>query len=331
MAITSYLAEAIIREHKYKRIHGDVLLLGRQTMRFSLREAVTLIRGYGLAPDPIPLDETVLDRKTLGSQGHEFIRDDAFFRLLGVNTVRAIDHSDYEGAEIIHNLNEPISDGLEATADFILDGSTLDNLFDPATAIKSMARMLRPGGRLIAINLGSTLTGRPYSICSPYWFLDYFAINQFKDCRVYVIIYGWQHTRVLAVDPSSKSNITLPIRLFSNIFVFAEKDNSSTWDRIPDQREYAGRQAHEAYSAAAYRFETSDRPQLVVSSSNHFTPPLLSRVIDHAINTLQMAEISSMFFKLIGTDGQSHEITMRWRFRILGRLRRWIKMSLHRV
>src|SRR5207248_2272071 len=133
------------------------------------------------------------------------IRDDAFFRMLGADRVRAIDYSDYEGAEIVHDLNRPIPVELAASADFIVDGSTLDNVFDPATCIQSVARILRPGGRFIANNVGSPHQN-PYMIMTPYWLLDFFSINGFADCRVYVMLHGRRGERnVFAVDAASEA------------------------------------------------------------------------------------------------------------------------------
>jgi hypothetical protein len=47
--------------------------------------------------------------------------------------------SPYEGAEIIHDLNRPVPDKLKESADFIVDGSTLDNVFDPAMVLRNFA------------------------------------------------------------------------------------------------------------------------------------------------------------------------------------------------
>jgi len=35
---------------------------------------------------------------------------------------------------------------MEANFDFIIDGGTLDNVFNPAQALMNMSRMLRPSG-----------------------------------------------------------------------------------------------------------------------------------------------------------------------------------------
>src|SRR5262245_37054452 len=139
MGIELRVAEAIVGEHAWRPIAGDVFLLGRQTMHFTPAEAMDAIAATGL---PIPEIEFRPDTHTRAASSG-FIRDDDFFRLLGVPRVKAIDVSDYEGAEIICDLTAPIQPALEGIADFILDGSTLDNVFDPATALKNIARMLK--------------------------------------------------------------------------------------------------------------------------------------------------------------------------------------------
>lgn len=72
-------------------------------------------------------------------------------------------------------------------ADFIVDGSTLDNVFDPAMVVRNFADILRPGGRLITTNVFGNYH-EPYVILPPLWFLDYFVANAFADCKVYILV-----------------------------------------------------------------------------------------------------------------------------------------------
>ncbi len=51
-------------------------------------------------------------------------------RMLNFSEVKAVDVSDFEGAEVIINLNKPLPNHLESTCDLLVDGSTLDNIFD---------------------------------------------------------------------------------------------------------------------------------------------------------------------------------------------------------
>ncbi len=265
MAIAPYVAEAIIREHKYRPIRGEVVLLGRQTMQFSPQHAADMVRAAGLLPAAVLDDDSVIDRRTWRAQGHRYIRDDAFFRLLGVPAIRALDHSSYEGAEIIHDLNRPVPSELENTADFILDGSTLDNLFSPSTAIHNVARMLRPKGRFISVNMQS-FHADSYSLTNPYWFLDFFTVNGFADCRVYVTTHGDRgELNVYAVDPTARRDRAFRPLEVTGVLVFAEKAANSTWEGIPSQRYYSAPDDVEARIAAGRRFAASGRPELLFS------------------------------------------------------------------
>jgi hypothetical protein len=305
MGIAPYVAEAIIREHKFKPILGEALLLGRQTMLFSPEDALGLIRGHGLQ-ERVSLDQLPIDRQTRASEGHSFIRDDAFFRLLGVEHMMALDHTAYEGAGIIHNLNLAIPENLDSIADFILDGSTLDNLFNPAMGLMNIARMLKPGGRLISVNMGSAHRG-PYTIPTPFWFLDYFAVNAFTDCRAYLTLHGDHSQSVLIADPAATVGQTLPSGLEAGIFIFAEKGQHSTWDRMPDQRQYAGDAMRASYAAAAQAFAASKRPHLLVSTNDHGAFTLIDSMRGH-----YRTAAATEHFKLVAPDGELREIRTPW-------------------
>jgi hypothetical protein len=102
------------------------------------------------------------------------VADTELFHILGAKRVLALDHSAYEGADIIHDLTKPLPDELRGCADFVVDGSTLDNTFDPALTLRSYCEMLRPGGRLLACNMYSN-DNLPYVMLPPHWFIDYFV------------------------------------------------------------------------------------------------------------------------------------------------------------
>ena len=135
--------------------------------------------GVDTAESPSELETGGKSNVNLAEFADEnLITDRELFRLLGVPRIAALDHSDYEGAEIIHDLATPIPDGLKGSADFIADGSTLDNVFDPATVTTNFS-MLRPGGRLITTNVFSNHY-EPYVILPPLWYLDYLRDEPFR-------------------------------------------------------------------------------------------------------------------------------------------------------
>ena len=144
MGLSGYAVDAIGREHAYRPIKGDVLFVGRQATYFTPSELTEKLRSHGNVVDPsaIEIDRTTVNR--IPGYG-QIVTDRSIFRALGIDSVKALDTSPYEGAEIVHNLNEPIPDSLRENADFIVDGSTLDNVFDPAMAVAQSSRDVEAG------------------------------------------------------------------------------------------------------------------------------------------------------------------------------------------
>jgi hypothetical protein len=199
------------------------------------------------------------------------ITDSTFFGLLGVRNVRAIDHSTYEGADIILDLNEPLPEPQESSVEFLFGGSVLDNIFDPATYIKNLARLLRPGGRLIDQNLAS-FHHHAYLLASPAWFFDYFVLNRFSDCKIYLLQVGavW-HLYGLEVDPAEDfigDMGSAPLSEPFGIVVVAEKGRDSSWNIVPSQDQYRSADQWSRYRSQLIAMRASTRPYWKFSRPN---------------------------------------------------------------
>jgi hypothetical protein len=239
------MLEMIAGEASFRPIRGTVLTLGRQTIYATPAEARQLFSRYGIEP---AIDNPQLDVFTKQTRSDKQVRisDTDFFLMLGAEKVVAIDVSDYEGASIIHNLNSPIPDELEGIADFIVDGSTLDNIFDPPCALRNVGRLLKPGGRCIMENRSNA--GGPgigYMMFSAPWFFDYFVANDFKYCQAFSTIHANGKRLVYMMSPSAamrewgNGRIHSPLTTYTvNAPVFAEKGDNSTWANIPNQQSY---------------------------------------------------------------------------------------------
>lgn len=288
MGLRYHMVEALIREHIHKPISGDVVLVGRQTVYFSPQTILALLREHGVTVDGVDASDIEIDRSTVNRLSafadDSLITDTALFRLLGVPRVLALDHSDYEGAELIHDLAKPLPSELRNCADFIVDGSTLDNTFDPAMVMRNFAEMLRPGGRIIMTNVFSNHY-EPYAILPPLWYLDYFVANGFADCKVYVLVLPWMSesttqpqnasdvTDVFYVDldalldPSRRVSSFVSPRMMSTI-VFAEKASESTTHVGPVQQHYRSEADWIRHRENLHRIRSSQRPHLVRSRGN---------------------------------------------------------------
>ena len=279
MGLGLQAVDAIGREHAYCPIRGDVLFMGRQGAYFTPSGLAAQLRSHGHAVDPsaIEVDRTTIHRLP----GYaEIVTDRSIFHALGIDSVKALDASPYEGAEIVHDLNRPLPDNFKEIADFIVDGSTLDNVFDPAMTLRNCAQLLRPGGRLLAINTLNTRDGA-YTICSPDWFLDYFVENGFSDCKVYVCAgfagsYNsyWLDTEYIVSQKPSR--LVFPAMWWSYYtLVFAEKGSASSTERVPTQQTYRSAEEWTRYVAQLSAMNRSPRPHLARSIGMLF--PRLAR------------------------------------------------------
>jgi hypothetical protein len=275
MGLTFPLVDTLIRERVYRPLTGDILLIGRQTTYFTPADILSLLREHGVDVHGTTERDIEIDRNTLnrypGLAEGDLITDRALFRLLGAPRVRALDHSAYEGAEVIHDLTKPIPPELRNSADFIVDGSTLDNVFDPATVIRNFAAMLRPGGRLLTLNMFSN-HHEPYAMLPLLWFLDYFVVNGFADCKVYILV-GTKPYNVFTIDTEALLDPTRHVSAFASphemsTLVLAEKGERSTSDVSPTQQHYRSQEEWERYRQALRQMKANPRPHVTRSKGD---------------------------------------------------------------
>ena len=241
MGITPLHARLIVLEHKRRPLPPTVHLLGRQTVYLTVEGAGRLIRACGVEPQNAPIE---LDIETRGAAAlqSELISDRMFFAMLGVKKVIAIDHTDYEGAEVIIDLNVPLPESRMESVDFLFGGSVLDNIFDPATYMINVSKLLRRGGRVFDQNVISQVH-HAYLLVTPAWLLDYYVVNRFKNLQIYVAEQsagGFIHMYgVLASANEIVSDFGPPRgNLSLGVIVIAEKGIDSTADVLPIQDQY---------------------------------------------------------------------------------------------
>jgi SAM-dependent methyltransferase len=307
MGLSSHAARLIVREHRFRPITGKLLSVGRQTVLLTPQQAVALVQAeLGTRPnvDPSNLE---IDTVTRGGRNRGLISDRAFFSLFCDATYHCLDQNAYENAGIVFNLcsAKPPAE-LESHFDFIVEGSTLDNIFDPAAALRNLARMTRAGGRLFHINRASR-GHNVYVGFSLAWFNDYYSINAFEDCQVYLAQWDidqgtsrWDfyHFRPLrehdgVVRYFGEDTWYYPWR-HGHAVVIAEKGSQSTWDKNPIQFEYRANTVNtfvnenfetlpqtalaiesDPYAKAALRFSRSRRPPVVHPHEKVDLPPVL--------------------------------------------------------
>lgn len=137
---------------------SETLTIGRQRMMLSERQAAQAFARFRL-----PLADD--DRQALGEVGDPF--SDRLFRLLGAKQIDALDFSDYEGANILHDLNRPLPAGRGGKHSAVFDGGTIEHVFDVPTALASLMRLPRVNGHLILALPANNEAGHGFYQFSP--------------------------------------------------------------------------------------------------------------------------------------------------------------------
>ncbi|MDD5217679.1 MAG: hypothetical protein PHN49_10625 [Candidatus Omnitrophica bacterium] len=100
---------------------------------------------------------------------------------LGAKSIQSLDYSDYEGADIIHDMNWPIDSRYDENFDVVIDGGSLEHIFNFPIAIANCMRMLKKGGSIFTINPASNHLGHGFYQFSPELFFRIFQpLNGFK-------------------------------------------------------------------------------------------------------------------------------------------------------
>ena len=251
MGIPSQVARILLREHRFRPISGKLLSIGRQTVYLTPHQAISLVEaelGNRLEDDPRQLK---LDTSTRGAKDRGLISDRAFYSLFSDAEYHCLDQSGYENADIVFNLcDASLPSELESGFDFIVDGGTLDNVFDPAAGLRNLARIARPQGRIHHHDRASRIHN-VYVAFALSWFHDYYSVNEFEDCQVYLAQWDDNQTRqrwdFYHYNPLRERDGVngyfgqdtwyYPWR-HAHVIVMAEKGLHSTWNRNPIQFEY---------------------------------------------------------------------------------------------
>jgi hypothetical protein len=78
-----------------------------------------------------------------------------------------MDFSNYEGANIIHDLNLPVDESLHGSFDVVIDGGTLEHIFNFPVAIANLMKMTRVDGRIFTTTPANNLCGHGMYQFSP--------------------------------------------------------------------------------------------------------------------------------------------------------------------
>ena len=180
MGIIACRARLMLEARKNGVNFTSTLTLGRQSLNMAPKEIYKLSREFGVGDCNHLSNLLKYKDKTYA--------DEFFYSFLGVRKLSVIDHSDYQGADITHDLNLPISHELDNRFDVVIDGGTLEHIFNFPEAIKNCMRMVKRGGTLFVFSMSNNHCGHGFYQFSPELFFRIFQYKYGYKCEKVIML-----------------------------------------------------------------------------------------------------------------------------------------------
>jgi hypothetical protein len=223
-----------------------------------------------------------------------------FFRFLGAGEISAMDFSDYEGAAILHDLNKPVADELKEKFTFVLDGGTLEHIFNFPVALANAMAMIAVGGHLAVITGGNNFLGHGFYQFSPELFYRALgAENGFTVERMIAAEVGGKWYEV--ADPKEvRGRVELINERPVYLMVLARKiERRPLFAETPQQSDYVARWQNNAENAGDENAVSRLKNLL---KKNNFVRQKLSNIKQKQLENLARGERSfgnKKVFKLV--------------------------------
>lgn len=217
------------------------------------------------------------------------------FEMLGAHGVRSLDASTYEGATDIHDLNEPLGDRDDLRASFsaVVDGGTLEHVFNFPVALRTAMELVAANGHLLVMTPTNDQDGHGFFQFSPEVFFR--AVGPENGFTIEHCFVKEDHGNWFAVkDPAIVGRrVEFRTRHSSTLFVAARRVEVrpifSSW---PQQSDYAqawiGNPGHATRASRAARLRQRAnwlyRPAVRLRA-RYFYPPHISARRDQFTKT----------------------------------------------
>jgi hypothetical protein len=145
------------------------LLCAAKTMNVDFT-SVAMIGRQALFPDHRTLGRVFgvlgIDRDARQFlEQHQYAEE--FFSLLGAKHIDSVDVSPYQGATILHDMNQPVPPALCERFTLVHDGGTIEHVFNITQALKNCMDMVRVGGHFTQVNIANNWMGHGFWQISP--------------------------------------------------------------------------------------------------------------------------------------------------------------------
>jgi len=209
-------------------------MIGRQGLHLSPLELRASLQRFGFS-----FDDALIERVFSENGGYA----ERFFRSLGAQEVHSFDHSDYEGATHTYDLNQNIPEQFKRQYSVVLDGGSLEHVFNFPIAMKNCMEMVQVGGHYLGIAPANNLMGHGFYQFSPELFHSVFTPgNGYELLRLIAFEDRPKAEWYLVKSPASiRQRVTLTNRRAVYLVIVARRTaDLEPLRSMPQQSDYVG-------------------------------------------------------------------------------------------
>jgi hypothetical protein len=169
-----FLFSCLSRGASFKR----VLVIGRSLVWVSPSQLCEAAAEFGIS-----MNLSAAERILTKNNGY----CEPLFEFMGAEKVDAMDLSNYEGAEFIQDLNKPLAASMKERFTAVVDGGSMEHVFNIVQAIKNCMELTAKGGSFLALSPTNNFSGHGFHQLSPeFLFAALNEQNGFKVRRMLV-------------------------------------------------------------------------------------------------------------------------------------------------
>ena len=169
MGIPTVYAALLARAREQGVDFRSVATIGRQSLTVPLPELQRLAERLGR-------DEVSADELSGSGYAEGFLTS-----VLGATDVTSFDFSSYEGADVTHDFNSKIDPSFHRSFDTVIDGGSIEHIFDIRTVFSNYMSMVKVGGSIFIHAPANNLMGHGfYQFCPELFYRVFSEGNGFQ-------------------------------------------------------------------------------------------------------------------------------------------------------
>ncbi len=291
----------ILQFHKHLSFEGPVLSIGNQDIWANYEQLKTIFEEMGVRycePKEIArhTSYTFSSNEAINQLTDDFVHAKVFFEMLGLPDYCDIDKFVSDAPMHQHDMNMMIPQLFHDRFSLILDGGTIEHIFDIRQVMANILLALKVGGHVVHISSYSVDHGF-YGI-SPTFFYDFYKANGFSDFSCFAMQVDFSDILSTYKNPQSifEYQYGMPMKPYIEsgkellIFFVAKREKRYSNLMIPTQGIYGELREGNVQS-------TGDRDEVFVEKDN--------------LSFLQK-KANAIFNRFIGKTCPANNILRKW-------------------